>query len=263
MIEVWSANASSDHPGELEHRCQSWLTQEELQRADRFRVLTARNQHVVGRGMARRLLSASGLAAVSDDCKSDVAQSLTFQPNELVFSFTQFGKPFVVAPKPLVRPFNVAHTDGMVLFAGCCGGNVGVDVERISRRTDVALAERYFASPEVEYVMDHHDADAKLRAFLRVWTLKESFIKAIGTGLSMPLADFAFENIDDERPQVRMLNPSLEDGRQWQFITFSPGDGYVAALAVGDDDEQPQPPPPFRTSATMNLQRFESLLSIV
>lgn len=249
MIKVWFANASSDRPGELERRCQTWLTPEERERAGRFRVLTARNQHIVGRGMARKLL-ANAAAGQGDDQTSQ-----TFEPTEIVFSFTQFGKPFVVAPEPLVRPFNVAHTDGMVLCAIRRGGSVGVDVERISRRTDVALAERYFAKPEVEYVLDHADADGKLRAFLRVWTLKESFIKAIGTGLSMPLADFAFENIDDQRPQVKMLNPLLEDGRRWQFITFSPREGYIAALAVGDADEQSRP--------ELDLQRFESLLSFV
>lgn len=248
MITVWSATASSDHPGELEQHCQSWLTAEELQRADRFRVATARNQHIVGRGMARKLLATSFVD------QTDSTPPQRFDPVEIVFSFTQFGKPFVIEPKPLVRPFNIAHTDAMVLFASCPAGNIGVDVERISRRTDVALAERYFAKPEVEYVMDQADADAKLRAFLRVWTLKESFIKAIGTGLSMPLADFAFEQIDDERPRVRMLNPALDDGRQWQFITFSPKDGYVAALAIADT--QPQSPP------QLSLQRFESLLSI-
>lgn len=258
MIKVWSANASSDLPGELERRCLGWLTPEEVQRADRFRVLTARNQHIVGRGMARKLLAraAAGVdvAGGAGNGNGNGVIGETFSPVEIVFSFSEYGKPFVVAPEPLVRPFNVAHTDGMVLFADCSSGNVGVDVERISRRTDVALAERYFAKPEVEYVMDHGDADSKLRAFLRVWTLKESFIKAIGTGLSMPLADFAFENIDDQRPRVKMLNPSLEDGRQWQFITFSPRDGYIAAVAIGDTDD-PAPP-------EMDLTRFESLLSI-
>jgi 4'-phosphopantetheinyl transferase len=257
MIKVWSAIASSDLPGELERRCLNWLTPEEVDRAERFRVLTARNQHVVGRGMARKLLASTADSDCDSDAGGDADGQIrrTFSPTEIVFSFTQFGKPFVIAPQPLVRPFNVAHTDGMVLFADSQGGSVGVDVERISRRTDVALAERYFAKPEVEYVMDHFDADMKLRAFLRVWTLKESFIKAIGTGLSMPLADFAFENIDDQRPRVKMLNPSLEDGRQWQFITFSPRDGYIAAVAIGDSDDQAPP--------EMDLKRFESLLSII
>jgi 4'-phosphopantetheinyl transferase len=247
MISVWSANVSSDRPGALESRCQRWLTAEEIERADRFRVWTARNQHVVGRGMARWLLSRE-----STD-QSDRSANPKCDPTEIVFSFTQYGKPYVIAPELVAKPFNVAHTDGMVLFADACDGVIGIDVERVSRRTDVALAERYFAKSEVEYVMDHHGDEQKLRAFLRVWTLKESFIKAIGTGLSMPLADFAFENIDDRCPQVRMLNPRLNDGRRWYFETFSPGQGYVAAIALGDADI-PSP-------MSVHLRRFESIFS--
>lgn len=248
MINVWSANVSSDRPGELENRCQRWLTAEEIERADRFRVPTARNQHVVGRGMSRCLLAMA-------DCGVGVeGRPPVCEPKEIVFSFTQYGKPYVVAPAPLARPFNVAHTDGMVLFADTDCGMIGVDVERLSRRTDVGLAQRYFAKPEVEYVMDHRDDDQRIRSFLRVWTLKEAFIKAIGTGLSMPLADFAFENIEDRFPQVKMLNPKLNDGRQWYFETFSPGQGYVAAIALGDADIAPK--------ANMKLRRFETWLSI-
>lgn len=272
-IEIWSAAASADLPGNLERRCQAWLTAEERQRAARFRKLTTRNQHIVGRGMARRLLAMPPV-------DSPVASPLA--PTEIVLGFTTHGKPFVAAPQRLAQPFNVAHTEGMVLFASCpaaaawpavaasdaagsdasalnpaapdpaAAAMLGVDVEPLSRRTDVALAERYFAAPEVQYVLDHRDAEARLAAFLRVWTLKEALIKAIGTGLTMPLADFAFEGIDDERPRVRMLNPALGSGDCWQFIRFSPAPGYIGALAwhAGPTDR----------AVAYRLRSFESLL---
>lgn len=249
IIQVWSAATSSGSPGDLECRCERWLTEEERQRADRFRVATSRNQHVVGRGMARRLLA---------DCdppdRSAVGDTPAIDPSEIVFAYTPHGKPFVIGPRTLIRPFNVAHTDGMVLFVDGRSGWVGVDVERISRRTDVALAERYFAKPEVEYVLDQPDDDSRRRAFLRVWTLKEAFIKAIGTGLSMPLADFAFDDIDAQRPRVRMLNPALGDGENWQFVTFSPAEGYIAAVAQNEPDRS--------TPLDLRLRRFETLLSL-
>ncbi len=251
-IEVWSAAASADRPGELERCCEAWLTDEERQRAMRFRKDTSRNQHIVGRGMTRMLLSAVplGTQAVADPA----------DPSRIELGFTPHGKPFVSAPTELSRPFNVAHTDGLVLFASCpqdrnrptSGATIGVDVERMSRTTDVALAQRYFAPPEVEYVFDHHAPDRRLAAFLRVWTLKEAFIKAIGSGLTMPLGDFTFERIDDERPRVRMLNPRLGSAEHWQFVAFCPADGYVGALALSDwPADQP---------AEYRLRSFESLL---
>ncbi len=243
LIDVWSAAASADRPGELERCCEAWLTEDERQRAMRFRKDTTRNQHVVGRGMTRKLLCDRAL-----------------DPDRIELGFLPHGKPFVVAPPQAARPFNVAHTDGLVLFASCQSElaisemALGVDVERLSRRTDVELAQRYFAPPEVQYVWDHRDPDARHYAFLRVWTLKEAFIKAIGTGLTMPLGDFAFEQIDSDRPRVRMLNPALETGEQWQFIAFHPAEDYVGALAVSG---LPAIPP-----AAFRLRRFESLLGL-
>jgi len=264
IIQVWSAAASPDVPGDLECRCEGWLTDEERQRADRFRVATSRNQHVVGRGMARRLLadcdvtchafSGKSVPGHSVPGNSVVGDTPVIDPTEIVFAYTPHGKPIIVGPQTLIRPFNVAHTDGMVLFVDSRSGLVGVDVERISRRTDVALAERYFAKPEVEYVLDQPDDDSRRRAFLRVWTLKEAFIKAIGTGLSLPLADFAFDEIDAQRPRVRMLNPELGDGDSWQFVTFSPAEGYIAAVAHNEPDHG--------APLDLRLRRFESLLAM-
>jgi len=242
LIDVWSAAASADRPGELERCCEAWLTEDERTRATRFRKDTTRNQHVVGRGMTRKLL-----------CDRFV------DPAQIELGFQLHGKPFVAAPPQAARPFNVAHTEGLVLFASChsAAGSemaLGVDVERLSRRTDVELAQRYFAAPEVEFVWDHRDPDERRYAFLRVWTLKEAFIKAIGTGLTMPLGDFAFEQIDSERPQVRMLNPALETGEPWQFIAFHPADDYIGAIAIsGLPVDQP---------AALQLRRFESLLGL-
>jgi 4'-phosphopantetheinyl transferase len=73
---------------------------------------------------------------------------------------------------------------------------------------------------------------------LKIWTLKESFIKAIGTGLAMPLADFAFEQIDSERPTIRMLNPKLESDLHWRFYALEPRPGFLAALAVATHDAE-------------------------
>jgi 4'-phosphopantetheinyl transferase len=243
LIDVWSAAASADRPGEVERCCEAWLTADERVRADRFRKDTTRNQHVVGRGMTRKLLG-----------------DRVIDPERIELGFMPHGKPFVVAPPQAACPFNVAHTDGLVLFASCrseqprAGMTLGVDVERLSRRTDVELAQRYFAAPEVQYVWDHRDPDARRYAFLRVWTLKEAFIKAIGTGLTMPLGDFAFEQIDSDRPRVRMLNPALETGEHWQFIAFHPAEDYIGALAVsGLPAGQP---------VSFRLRRFESLLGL-
>ena len=221
IVSIWHAVNSAGDPGLTERRCESWLDDPDRQRAALFRKATTRNQHVIGRGMSRRLLS--------DD---------TIDPRTIQFGIEPHGKPTVTSPVAAKRPFNVTHTDGLVM-CGIGDANhqtIGIDVERISRRTDTSLADRYFSRPEIEFLNRCHSQDLRRFTFLKIWTLKESFIKAIGTGLTMPLADFAFEQIDSDRPTIRMLNPNLESDWNWQFHSIERRTGFIAVLAVATVD---------------------------
>jgi len=221
IVSIWHAANSSGEPGQTEKRCESWLDQSDLQRAARFRRATTRNQHVIGRGMSRRLLG------------RDVVD-----PQSIEFGIEPHGKPVVHRPLEANRPFNVTHTDGLVM----CGigtadhQTIGLDVERLDRRTDTSLADRYFSKPEVRFLNKFRTDESRRRTFLRIWTLKESFIKAIGTGLTMPLSDFTFEQINSDNPTIRMLNEELESDLGWRFYSFEPRPGFVAALAVATAD---------------------------
>lgn len=240
-IRVWHAGSSSAAPGPLELRCESWLDDNDRERASMFQRPTTRNQHVVGRGMARKLLA------------GELPSQDAVEPQEIRFAAESHGKPYVMQPTQAKRPFNVAHTDGLVM---CGVGNeshelVGVDIERLGRRVDLGLASRYFSQPEIKLLDQIPSEDAKRKAFLRIWTLKESFIKAIGTGLQTPLADFAFDEIDSNHPQITMLNPALHCGRAWRFFAFTPRPGFLGAVAVATNQA---------SEVTLELNRFEELV---
>ncbi len=216
QLQVWHAATQLEQRGDFETRCESLLPDEERVAADRFRRTTTRNQHVVGRAMARRLLG-----------------DLAVAPQTIQFEIGQHGKPIVAFPPEAKQPFNVAHTDGLVLcgIASDAVDLVGVDVEGLNRRTSTELAERYFSPPEVKFLRSK-PIDQQKFFFLRIWTLKEAFIKAIGTGLHTPLCDFAFSEIDSNHPQIDFLDPGLDDGRCWSFICSQPRPGFVASTAV-------------------------------
>jgi len=241
VVRIWHATSSSTEPGSVEFFCDAQLNGDERERAQQFRVATSRNQHIVGRGMIRHLLGR-------------FACSPPIEPHSIEFSVLQHGKPFVKHPSTLSHSFNVSHTDGLVL----CGiGShehiqLGVDVERLDRRTDTELADRYFSPPEVEYVRSFAAGEPRRHAFLRVWTLKEAFIKAIGTGLHTPLADFAFDDIDSPSPRIRMLSKKLYCDEHWQFFSFRPRESYIAAVAISIADVDHQ--------VTIDLQDFDSLV---
>ena len=188
--------------------------------------------------MARRLLSnQSGVA-----------------PQRIEFEIANHGKPYVCNPRDAVLPFNVAHTHGLVVcgLSTCAHLKLGVDIENLDRRTDPALAERFFSEPETAYLRRITDNESKRRAFLKIWTLKESFIKAIGTGMATPLGDFAFEDIDSPEPVIRMLSDRLDHGDQWRFNVFSPKPGYIAATAVCTGESTPP--------AELKVESFDDLV---
>ncbi len=105
-------------------------------------------------------------------------------------------------------------------MATCHSGLVGVDVESLARQPNLEIASRYFATEEVEFVMSKPNADERFLAFLRVWTLKEAYIKAVGGGLSIPLGDFVFSEVDSESPRISFRKPMDGDEQDWFLSAF-------------------------------------------
>lgn len=82
--------------------------------------------------------------------------------------------------------FSLSHSEGLVAVA-LCDSAVGVDIQA-KTQYNRALAKRFFAEDEQRYIDNHADKD---KLFTEVWCLKESYIKALGTGLHTPLGSFS------------------------------------------------------------------------
>lgn len=93
------------------------------------------------------------------------------------------GKPFCRA---LPGYFSLSHSGAYVLCA-VSSQELGADIQK-KEGCRKSVLERCFASDEQGAVLRALDQDAE---FTRIWALKESYIKAIGSGLSMPLNSFS------------------------------------------------------------------------
>lgn len=184
-------------------------------------------------------------------CRYLLGERLAVDPCQLRFQPAAHGKPQLVEPPSSPVRFNVAHTEGMVVCGLVDGLSIGVDIERSCRRTDLALAHRYFAPSEADWVFQQPEAK-QLGAFLRIWTLKESLIKAIGTGLTTPLDAFAFQKMDSECPVVEFRDRTLGKAEDWHFFVPELGNDFIAAVAVAD----PQPSP-HRSPIQLTVHRFD------
>ncbi|KSU88604.1 4'-phosphopantetheinyl transferase superfamily protein [Priestia flexa] len=113
-------------------------------------------------------------------------------PKELTFHKNKYGKPFV--PEYPDFQYNISHSGEFVVCA-VHDKSVGVDIEKV-QSIDMNIAKGFFTEEEYKEVIK--ESENKITAFYRVWTLKESYIKATGEGMSRPLTSFQIQGKDEE-----------------------------------------------------------------
>jgi len=113
-----------------------------------------------------------------------------------------YGKPYIINP-PIY--FNISHAGEWVACA-ISGQNIGIDVELIKNENKdiLDIARRFFHKEEYLFLRAKEESEC-ITAFYDLWTLKESYIKWIGTGLTTPLNSFYF-NISDNQIFVTDIN---------------------------------------------------------
>ncbi|HLG55480.1 MAG TPA: 4'-phosphopantetheinyl transferase superfamily protein [Vicinamibacterales bacterium] len=194
------------------------LSHDELARCDRFHFPRDRYDFANAHDLLRRTLSRYHITP----------------PHAWRFEVGPYGKPFLSptllgedSDAPLM--FNLSHTLGLAACVVTRGAMVGVDLERGEHLWDaLALASRFFSPLEVAGLHACGEDDRTHR-FLQLWTLKESFIKAIGTGLSQPLESFSFELTEET---IRFTPPPEFAPVTSHFAQYEPMPGIVMAIAV-------------------------------
>jgi 4'-phosphopantetheinyl transferase len=214
-VHVWQAPLDRD--AAVVSHLDSLLDDDERDRARRFHFPKDQGHFSVGRGLLRCLLG----------------EYLRIAPAAVRLSYTSAGKPHVVGETgDTAIEFNVAHSDGLVVFAVTRGRALGVDVERVRPGVEWReLAGRYFAPPEVAE-LTALPSDCQERAFFTGWTRKEAYLKALGLGMAIPLDQFAV-SLTPNRPPALLAtahDPSQRD--RWDLHEFTPAADYVGALAV-------------------------------
>ena len=114
---------------------------------------------------------------------------------ELSILTDRHGKPHP-ANTPDVH-FNISHSKDLVVCA-ISDRPVGVDIE-IVRAHKPAVAKRFFHEDEQQFMTTASDGSDK--GFFMIWTMKESFVKWQGKGLSKTLDSFnVFEIVQQGKP---------------------------------------------------------------
>lgn len=160
----WVSLAITD---EQQQSFRSLLSEHQQKKLRRFPDVEKRRLYIAGRGYLRQLL-----------------QHYSSEGQSIELQFGEHGKPSLKNNEQQLC-FNFTDTCGYGLFAFSLSSELGIDVESAQRNGKFERVIQRRFSPEEQYL-----SDANTEQFLRCWTRKEAYGKAIGTGLNYPLREY-------------------------------------------------------------------------
>ncbi|MEO8551462.1 MAG: 4'-phosphopantetheinyl transferase superfamily protein [Kofleriaceae bacterium] len=211
---VWYASPEALSDPSIATHARSLLSENERLRAVRFVFERDHLTYVAAHALCRIALSAH----------QDVA------PSAWRFVAGDNGRPEIVAPSSPLR-FNLSHTRGLVTCAVVDTIDIGVDVESLDRGAPLEIAERYLAPAELRALRELPTSEQP-RRFFQYWTLKESYLKARGLGLSIPLDRITMILTNEDTATVQ-LDPDVgNDSEEWQFAQREPSPSHALAVCL-------------------------------
>lgn len=214
-LHVWSATFTRETLSPTNEAI-ALLSADELARARRFR--RPDDQLLFTRAHIALRQTLSRYAPIAP-------QNWSFEPG-------QYGRPEISNPDaPKGLRFNLTHTPGMMAIVVNGAFDAGVDVEGVGRVADLdAMSRTSFSAAERAALLALPSAAQALR-FAQTWALKESFIKAMGTGLATPLRAFSFD-LSAPGSIGFTCDPDVDPNPSaWSFSVGEPTSNHVLATA--------------------------------
>ena len=204
-------DASADLNG-----CWRVLSEQERERASRFRKNLHRNRWIIARAGMRRLLS----------------QYTDELPAQLEFTEKEFGKP-IFRDEHSARSihFNLSHSGDLAILAVSHDGPVGIDIE--DRRTipEMERVARHFFSNYENDQLSRMSCQQQLSAFYRCWTRKEAVIKTSGMGLSAQLDAFDVSLSPEAPADVLQGSHGGFEAAHWHLSSINVDERYEVSIA--------------------------------
>lgn len=205
MIEVYASCIDSLKNQALYEKAYNMVSPERREKANRFRFVSD------------KLLCIGAELLLMKALHSEKA---------LQFTYSENLKPYLSNRNEF---FNLSHSGDYVMCA-VSDSEVGCDIEKIEK-VRMNVAKRFFSEKEYEFINKSDNPDL---AFCRIWTIKESYMKATGTGLCNDIAsieiDFAanrvnglyFKEFDSIPGYCCTVCSSLEKIKGTSLITADP-----------------------------------------
>lgn len=217
-IHVWSASLAQ--PADVIENFSALLSADEKARAERFYFPKDRAHFIVGRGLLRQFLG----------------KYLDLDPAWVELCYGPFGKPALKSGDTHhTLQFNLAHSNGLALYAFCWNRALGIDLEHHRPIEEDDFAAQVFAASE-SALISSLTGEQKRRAFFTIWTCKEAFFKASGDGLTKPIDQAEITLDAGQTASLVSIAGDRQQAAGWQLKTFQPATNFQAALAFHGAD---------------------------
>lgn len=217
-VHLWLAYYDRFAGSDLPAGYRELLSDEERVQMARFHFERDRLRYLVTRALVRSTLS----------------RYMPIPAADWRFTVNDYGRPAIAARHgdACALHFNLSHTHSLITLALTREAAVGVDVENVtSRAAPIEVADRFFSRDEARELRTLEPARQQHR-FFEYWTLKESYIKARGMGLSIPLDRFTF-SYPSEATVLLDTDPDLDEAPQrWTFWQLQPSPDYLVSLCL-------------------------------
>lgn len=223
-VHVWQARTESCDTPERRAYYAALLSDDERARLQRLAFDPLRMEFLLTRALCRTALSAhTGIA-----------------PERWRFTRQRGGRPVILDPLPGGDlAFNLSNCRTWVACAVAAQAEVGVDVEQIASFWPGDDIAAQCLSPSESTWLHTQPISMRARSLCMLWTLKESYLKARGLGLSVPM-QFCRFSVAGDRITLELDAALNDDASSWRFHTWQPDAEHCAALALRCRSEELQ-----------------------
>lgn len=142
------------------------------------------------------------------------------------------GKPSFAGNEPFV--YNISHSGTKALLGVVYPDvksdfkiNLGCDIEMIKTANE-GVARRFFSSSEYKFWDAADTENMRNKRFYQIWTCKESYVKAIGTGITVNPAGFSVMSEPEDNFRT------VTDGVNYYFESFESIEGYAVSVCCNE-----------------------------
>ncbi|MGZ4957701.1 MAG: 4'-phosphopantetheinyl transferase family protein [Methylomonas sp.] len=211
FVDVWSGHLTLET--ERLKSLADVMSDSEREKAQAFKLPLMRDRYMAARVLIRQTL----------------ACYLQTDPASLQFEAGEYGKPCLTSGS---LHFNISHTGDFLLIAVGDFPDIGVDMESIKPRSSMdSLARRCFSDREFDCWRQLR-AEQQLRAFYRLWTKKEAFVKAVGRGIALGLDQCEVEM--EEGGQLLAIPAEYGPANAWKVVELTVAADACVALVAPD-----------------------------